>query len=213
MTFRSTQPPMKRSPVAADRSPLRAIGLDMPTPEKSSSPSVVRNIPVSCTKLCVMRKIRRIHMRNSSMNPISHLVCNVHAHQHLRRDTPQRAPRPLRKVRDLINFRENRRKCATTQFSPFAVSCSLSLVSVLGFLSPISVTPCRRRRISAHLRGNCHPAPIIQPFPALLKKCNRIHSNDFQKPTMRRDTRLSARLPPCILFCPRAPKKSPCSLE
>ena len=140
-----------------------------PIPEKPSSSSVVHKIPVSSTKLCVMRAIRRIQMRNSSMNPKSHLVCNVHPHKHLRRDTPQRANTPLRKIRDFLSFAKMLRKCASIRHS-------WSFVSVPRFLSCLPPTEHYLRRISAHLRGNGHRVSIIPPSPAPPEKMQP-HSN------------------------------------
>jgi hypothetical protein len=46
-------------------------------------------------------------MRNDSMTPTSHIVSNVHPHKHLPRVAVQSPSQPLRKIRDLIIFREN----------------------------------------------------------------------------------------------------------
>jgi hypothetical protein len=46
-------------------------------------------------------------MRNDSMIPFSRLVGNVHPHKHLRPMAAEPPSQSLRKIRDLVIFREN----------------------------------------------------------------------------------------------------------
>jgi hypothetical protein len=201
-----------------------------PTLEKPPSPCVVRKTPVSCTKLCVMRKIRRIQMRNHPRIKPNSKSRKLSPPIHFRRQVDNMVPSSLRVFRDFIIFRENRRKCATTRFSPCAPRCPLSPVPCpYIFLSTVFLShsffpvPCFRppvpfvlptacrlpltdhylRRIVAHLCSNAHPVSIIQPSPAPPEKCNRMQSNDFRQSTHHQPPDFLARLPPKILF-PRA---------
>lgn len=51
--------------------------------------------------------IRHNQMRKDATTPLSHLHCNVHPHRHLRSPAAQSLRESLRKIRDLIIFREN----------------------------------------------------------------------------------------------------------
>jgi hypothetical protein len=62
-------------------------------------------------------------MRNDSMTSTSRHTSNIHAHKHLGRVAAQVANRPLRKIRDLIIFREySAQKRNNRRDSPLALN-------------------------------------------------------------------------------------------
>jgi hypothetical protein len=127
---------------AAGMPPSRGRGAQVlsgcPTaaPKKPSSPPADRKTPLSCTKLCVMRKIRRIQMRNRPRVEPHSISPKPSPPIHLRRQVGNMVPSSLRVFRDLIIFRENRRKCASIRSARAAPS--LSCIFCHQFFCPIS---------------------------------------------------------------------------
>jgi len=152
-------------------------------------------------------------MRNNSMNPISHSVCNVHAFKHLPRDTTQRASRPLRKIRDLFfakKLPKNAQKCdLLALFLPSLYVIFLSSISLSppypsfptsAFLPPISRTPAVAPEFLHTCAAIFTPASIIHLSPPSRQKCNCHLAKDFRRAAHQQRPDVLAHLPPMILF-------------
>ena len=138
--------------------------------KKPSSPPADRKTPLSCTKLCVMRKIRRIQMRNRPRVEPHSISPKPSPPIHLRRQVGNMVPSSLRAFRDLIIFRENTRKCASIR-SARAVPSPVLHFSVINFFVPIpalrflSPVPCPRS-LSLRLSPPTFFAPARQRSPS-----------------------------------------------
>ena len=124
---------------AAEPWPPRAGALRMPNrrPEKTFVTSCRPQDPRFVYKTLVLCKIRRIQMRNRPRVEPNSTSRKRSPAIHFRRQVGTMAPSSLRVFRDLIIFRENRRKCASIR-SARPVPCPA--FSVINFSVPSLVS-------------------------------------------------------------------------
>ena len=203
---------------AAEPWPRRACALRMPNrrPEKTFITSCRPQDPLSCTKLCAMRKIWRIQMRNRPRVEPHSISPKPSPPIHLRRQVGNMVPSSLRVFRDLIIFRENRRKCASIR-SARAVPSPVLHFSVINFFVPIpplrflSPVPCPRS-LSLRLSPPTFFAPARQRSPS---------ANNSTTPSRARKMQphVKQRLPPFNrgrgrpTFCTFTPRQEPFDLK